>query len=163
MTCNHDVSTPLRHLKVLLEINLSFALLLCALFLAAKFNEFLTGWNFYWNLAWAPQHGGQWCRFATTLAKRGACLISSAPWLEQPPSLSCETLGSRWSGKKFCLVRCWVVGTDTKFAWGNFGHLSWFLRKFTPQSTLQTKIWLQFCLQEGALVTWFCFLSHLCI
>lgn len=33
------------------------------------------------NPGWTPQHGGQWRHFATTLARCGACSISSALWM----------------------------------------------------------------------------------
>ena len=42
MTCNHDVSTPIRYFKIMLEINLSFAPLLHALCSAAKFCFFFS-------------------------------------------------------------------------------------------------------------------------
>ena len=59
VTCHHDVSAPLLHLKVLFQISLLFAPMLYALCSVAKLCYFYDCLKFYQNLGWVPKHGGQ--------------------------------------------------------------------------------------------------------
>ena len=78
MCCNGQ-SVPLHHFNISFGTNLSFAPLLCALCLAAKFGYFYDWLEFSRNLIWALKHGIKWY-FATTLVKSGARSVSAALW-----------------------------------------------------------------------------------